>query len=157
MSQSSLPPEPAPAEGSFHKRESTVAAGGEVDPTLQGGAASPRRYSTRKSSLGNGAPAADPPLEEGPAQLSTASVGGAAAAAFGDGGGGEELLNEVNLLQPPLPSSALTMSVREYLEKEIVPSLLPALAALCEERPPAPVQYLAHYLLEKSYQNNPKP
>ncbi|CDI78830.1 hypothetical protein, conserved [Eimeria acervulina] len=154
MSQSSLPPDSAPAEGSSHKRESTVAAGERDATLLQAGTSSPRRYSTRKSSIGSAGVPADAPLEEGPSQVSAAPT---AAATFGDGVGGEELLQETNLLQPPLPSSALTMSVREYLEKEIVPALLPALAALCEERPPAPVQYLAHYLLEKSYQNNPKP
>ncbi|CDJ49913.1 hypothetical protein, conserved [Eimeria brunetti] len=154
MSQSSLPPDAPPAEGSFHKRESTVAGG---DPPLPGGASSPRRYSTRNGSMGSAGAPADQPLEEGPAHQLSGGAAAAAAAAFGDIGGAGDLLNEVNLLQPPLPSSALTMGVREYLEKEIVPSLLPALAALCEERPPAPVQYLAHYLLEKSYQNNPKP
>ncbi|KAA0146117.1 hypothetical protein FNF31_07861 [Cafeteria roenbergensis] len=43
------------------------------------------------------------------------------------------------------------LPVRAYLDRTVVPLLLQGLAQLAKERPPHPVEYLAHYLL----QNNP--
>lgn len=146
-----MQPDSAPADGTISKRESTVAPS-ERGTIVQPRASTAQRYSTRKSSAGIAGIPAELPADDDPEEPPSDAAGGGGAAA----GDGDMLMDDVNLLQPPLPSSALTMGVREYLEKEIVPTLLPALAALCEERPPAPVQYLAHYLLEKSYQNNPK-
>lgn len=71
---------------------------------------------------------------------------------MGSHAAGEGLTSERHLLQTLPPASPLCSGVKEYLQNEIVPALLPALAALCEERPPAPIEYLAHYLLEKSHQ-----
>jgi len=48
--------------------------------------------------------------------------------------------------------NAQALPIRQYLERNVVPTLLPALAALVRERPPNPVEYLAAYLLK----NNPK-
>ncbi|KAL8275194.1 hypothetical protein Esti_000866 [Eimeria stiedai] len=62
-----------------------------------------------------------------------------------------ELSDEALLLQRPPHAAKQTLGVREYLETEIIPALLPALTAVCEERPPTPIEFLAHYLLEKSY------
>ncbi|KAL8430642.1 hypothetical protein ACSSS7_005814 [Eimeria intestinalis] len=69
-----------------------------------------------------------------------------------EGGALAELSDEAMLLQRPPDAAKQTLGVREYLETEIIPALLPALTAVCEERPPTPIEFLAHYLLEKSYQ-----
>jgi len=49
-------------------------------------------------------------------------------------------------------NSIQTMPLRQYLDSQVVPTLLPALAAVAEERPNNPVEYLAHYLMV----NNPR-
>merc|ERR1719213_724156 len=41
--------------------------------------------------------------------------------------------------------------LRQYLDTFVVPTLLPALNVIAEERPDNPVEFLAHYLLK----NNP--
>eukprot|EP01138_Halocafeteria_seosinensis_P010871 gb/GECG01011104.1/.p1 GENE.gb/GECG01011104.1/~~gb/GECG01011104.1/.p1 ORF type:complete len:173 (+),score=45.02 gb/GECG01011104.1/:1-519(+) len=41
-----------------------------------------------------------------------------------------------------------TLPVRQYLDQTVVPLLLQGLTQLAKERPPRPVEYLAHYLLE---------
>ncbi|KAL8453805.1 hypothetical protein Emed_000666 [Eimeria media] len=69
-----------------------------------------------------------------------------------EGGQHAELSDEALLLQRPPDAAKQTLGVRDYLETEIIPALLPALTAVCEERPPTPIEFLAHYLLEKSYQ-----
>lgn len=79
-------------------------------------------------------------------------LGGAPGGPGGPFEGAEGFADEKNILGGPPTTTNNTLGTREYMEKEIVPSLLPALAAVCEERPPAPVEYLAHYLLEKSFQ-----
>ncbi|GKT25222.1 Sdc1/DPY30 like protein [Aduncisulcus paluster] len=43
------------------------------------------------------------------------------------------------------------LNTKNYLDKTVVPILLQGLAALAQERPPNPVEYLAAYLLR----NNP--
>ncbi|CAD7936722.1 unnamed protein product [Amoebophrya sp. A120] len=48
--------------------------------------------------------------------------------------------------------SIQTMPLRQYLDTQVVPTLLPGLAAVAQERPNNPVEYLAHFLMA----NNPK-
>lgn len=48
--------------------------------------------------------------------------------------------------------SIQTMPLRQYLDSQVVPTLLPGLAAVASERPNNPVEYLAHFLMA----NNPK-
>lgn len=43
------------------------------------------------------------------------------------------------------------MPLRQYMDRNIVPTLLPALTALANERPENPTEWLAYYLLK----NNP--
>ncbi|CAD7959850.1 unnamed protein product [Amoebophrya sp. A25] len=40
-----------------------------------------------------------------------------------------------------------TMPLRQYLDSQIVPTLLPGLAAVAKERPDNPVEFLAHFLM----------
>mmetsp|Transcript_20204 Transcript_20204/g.44809 ORF Transcript_20204/g.44809 Transcript_20204/m.44809 type:complete len:91 (-) Transcript_20204:71-343(-) len=51
--------------------------------------------------------------------------------------------------QPVLTHHSLPM--RQYMDEQIVPILLPALNAVAAERPADPVEWLAYYLLK----NNP--
>ena len=44
------------------------------------------------------------------------------------------------------------MPIRAFLDSTVVPTLLAGMSALVKERPPNPVEYLAHYLLK----NNPQ-
>mmetsp|Transcript_95254 Transcript_95254/g.253011 ORF Transcript_95254/g.253011 Transcript_95254/m.253011 type:complete len:103 (-) Transcript_95254:266-574(-) len=44
------------------------------------------------------------------------------------------------------------MPLRQYLDSYVVPTLLPGMNAVAEERPEDPVEWLAYYLLK----NNPK-
>lgn len=71
------------------------------------------------------------------------------AAGGGHLAGGEAAFSEHQLMQPAPPQSSATLSVKEYLDAYVVPSLLPALAAVVEEKPPRPVEYLAHFLLDR--------
>lgn len=142
MSASSLPADSA-GEQNLQKRNTRMSTAAPDETGGGAGASPPPRYSTRMSSVGGGG------LQRGGAPLeSSPSVEGPLPGIMGAGGE----IAESTLLQSPPQPSPLSMGVREYLEQEIVPALVPALAALCEERPPAPVEYLAHYLLEKSYQ-----
>ncbi|KAL8439315.1 hypothetical protein Efla_003952 [Eimeria flavescens] len=108
-----------------------------------------RHFSTR-----GGEGIRPPGSEEAPQAFSAAQPETEdAAAAETAAGAAPELHDEGLLLQRPPEAAKQTLGIREYLEGEILPSLVPALTALCEERPPAPVEYLAHYLLENSYRN----
>lgn len=46
------------------------------------------------------------------------------------------------------------LPIRAYLDTTVVPLLLQGMAALVKERPPNPVEYLAHYLLKNNPQKN---
>merc|ERR1719247_3297976 len=58
----------------------------------------------------------------------------------------EKLATEV---RPPLGMHDIPL--RQYLDTYVVPSLLPGLNTVAEERPDNPVEFLAYYLLK----NNP--
>lgn len=41
-----------------------------------------------------------------------------------------------------------SLPTREYLDQTVIPILLSALTALCAERPPDPIEYVAAYILK---------
>lgn len=45
-----------------------------------------------------------------------------------------------------------SLPIRAYLDQSVVPILLQGLSAMVKERPPNPIEWLAHYLLR----NNPQ-
>eukprot|EP00405_Crypthecodinium_cohnii_P044447 CAMPEP_0206584402 /NCGR_PEP_ID=MMETSP0325_2-20121206/35698_1 /ASSEMBLY_ACC=CAM_ASM_000347 /TAXON_ID=2866 /ORGANISM="Crypthecodinium cohnii, Strain Seligo" /LENGTH=96 /DNA_ID=CAMNT_0054091547 /DNA_START=66 /DNA_END=356 /DNA_ORIENTATION=- len=51
-------------------------------------------------------------------------------------------------LEPRPALSTQDMPLRQYLDTLVVPSLLPGLNAVAEERPENPVEWLAYYLLK---------
>mmetsp|Transcript_40577 Transcript_40577/g.101942 ORF Transcript_40577/g.101942 Transcript_40577/m.101942 type:complete len:102 (+) Transcript_40577:101-406(+) len=63
------------------------------------------------------------------------------------GAAAERLAEEIR----PAPA-AQDLPLRQYMDSLVVPTLLPGLNALAEERPENPVEWLAYYLLK----NNPK-
>merc|ERR1740138_417090 len=46
--------------------------------------------------------------------------------------------------------------LRQYLETFVVPTLMPGLKAVAEERPENPVEWLAYYLLKNNPSRAPK-
>lgn len=45
------------------------------------------------------------------------------------------------------------LPIRTYLDQTVMPLLLTGMAELAKERPPNPIEYLAHYLLKHSNEN----
>ncbi|OEH79148.1 dosage compensation protein dpy-30 [Cyclospora cayetanensis] len=135
--------EGAGAEAPLHKRSVRLSTVGTEDATP---AAASARRSTHVSSVegttaqqSGGTSSEEPLAPIGEVPISNTS------------GEGRGFLSERSVLEGPPPTTPLTMGVKEYLETQVAPALMPALAALCEERPRAPVEFLAHYLLEKSF------
>lgn len=44
--------------------------------------------------------------------------------------------------------------VRAYLDQTVIPVLMQGMAELAKERPENPIEYLAHFLLKNSNENN---
>ncbi|CAK0829610.1 unnamed protein product, partial [Prorocentrum cordatum] len=112
---------------------------------------------TRRLLAGAGAPlGGEPSLMEGADAAQPAAGAGASPSAEGsavlksqayadpaEGAAAERLAMDA---RPAMETHDLPL--RQYLDQYVVPTLLPAMTAVAEERPENPVEWLAHYLLK---------
>merc|ERR1712192_135093 len=75
----------------------------------------------------------------------------AASSSSGVDTGTEAAFPEKRADDAPPRTGMQDMPLRQYLDTFVVPTLMPGLKAIGEERPENPVEWLAHYLLK----NNP--